>query len=105
MHPPVLLEYDGVRGSAGDRRRSCAVRVSASIAAGSLVALLCYGVAYLAVRQSHTKRWFDKDAEKSVPYTLFDAYSRSEGLLYILFRPAGALDHAITGRTFEYDKW
>ena len=69
------------------------------------LALLLYAVCYRFVRESHTKFWFDKETEERVAYTLFDAYSRAELCLYIAFWPACAVDRAVTGRTFDYDKW
>jgi hypothetical protein len=69
------------------------------------MALMLYAASYPLVRKSHTEFWFDKKAEQRVPYTLFDAYSRGELCLYVVFYPACAADRAISGRTFEYDKW
>jgi len=64
-----------------------------------------YGTTYRFVRASHTKFSFDRETETRVPYTLFDAYSRSERCLYVAFWPACAVDRIVSGRTFECDKW
>ena len=70
-----------------------------------MLSLPLYVMSYRSVRESHTKFWFDREAEQRVRYTLFDAYSRGELCLYVVYWPACVVDQKVSGRTFEYDKW
>jgi hypothetical protein len=105
MPPAIPFEYRIAPQRSGQRVRQLALRFRRSMVAFFIAIIALYVFFYGAIRQSHTKFWFDKGTDQSVPYTLFDAYSRVELFLYVVFRPACALDHAITGRTFVYDKW
>jgi hypothetical protein len=98
MRPSGSLEY----GRTSHRCRQCYRRV---VLPATLLTVVVYGLSYRSIRQSHTKYWFDKEAERRVPYTLFDAYSCGEFCVYVIFWPACAVERAITGRMFEYDKW
>jgi hypothetical protein len=87
MRPPEPLEYGRSSRQFGQRVPASLRRFRRAIGAGALVGLALYGVSYRSVRQSHTKFWFDKETEQRV------------------FWPACAAERAITGRSFEYDKW
>ena len=101
----AVLGYGRLRPSVLQRVRDWTRRHPRLIAVAAGLTLLLYASSYFFVRRSHTKFWFDKEAEHRVPYTLFDAYSRGEFCLYVAYWPACAVDRAVTGRTFEYDKW
>jgi len=66
---------------------------------------IAYTCGYLAVRVTHTKRWFDKSTEETGCYTFFDTWSDSDTLLYRAFYPMLLLDSMILRRPFERDKW
>jgi hypothetical protein len=105
MQPHAVLDYGRPQQAILRQVRDWTRRNRRSVAIVAGLALVLYAVSYRFVRESHTKFWFDKEAEVRVPYTLFDAYSRGELCLYVAFWPACAIDRAVTGRTFEYDKW
>ena len=66
--------------------------------------LVAYLSAYVFVRTTHTKRWFDKRTEETGSYTFFDTWSRSDTLLYRAFYPMLVLDSVALKRPFERDK-
>lgn len=60
---------------------------------------------YAAVRVTHTQCWFDHRTEETGTYTFFDTWSNTDMLLYRAFYPLLVLDSAVSGRSFEKDKW
>ena len=70
----------------------------------SLGLAVAYVVAYVAVRVTHTQRWFDKTTEETGSYTLFDTYSRMDMVLYRGFTPLIALDSFLFRRDCVRDK-
>ena len=75
-----------------------AIRILALVAA-------MYLCAYVAVRVTHTKYWFDKRTEETGSYTFFDTWSQMDEICYRVFYPIMVLDSRILGRPFERDKW
>jgi hypothetical protein len=105
VRPPSTLDYAPARKTLLKRVREWTGQHPRSFAIAAGAALVGYAFSYGFVRESHTKFWFDKEAERRVPFTSFDAYSRGDLGLYVVFFPACGVDRAVTGRTFEYDKW
>ena len=75
--------------------------------AGQIAAFIAaaYLLAYVVVRVTHTKHWFDKTTEETGSYTFFDTWSQTDTLLYRTFYPMLLLDSAVLRRPFERDKW
>jgi hypothetical protein len=75
--------------------------------AACMIALLIsvYLCAYIPVRISHTKYWFDKSTEETGSYTFFDTWSKADTTLYWVFYPMLVIDSIILGRPFVQDKW
>jgi len=105
MQPIAPLEYATLRPTVTCSVRHIAWRLRRSILTTVTTLLVLYTAAYFPIRQSHTRFWFEKETQRKVPYTLFDAYSRSELYLYAIFWPACTVDQVLTNRWFEYDKW
>ncbi len=105
MQLDSVLDYGRLQRPILRRVREWTVRHRRSVAFAAGLALVLYATSYSFVRESHTKFWFNKVTEARAPYTLFDAYSRGELCLYVTFWPACVVDRAVTGRSFQYDKW
>ena len=99
---PLRVEIGEPERSGRFMRYSSHIDRIASIMAWVAAAYLC---AYMAVRVTHTKHWFDKSTEETGSYTFFDTWSQSDTLLYRAFYPMLVLDSAVLRRPFERDKW
>jgi hypothetical protein len=105
MEPNTVLDYARPGRPIAPGVRAWVSRHRRPVLAIAGLGLFLYATSYAFVRESHTKFWWDKEANQRMPYTLFDAYTRGELCLYVVFWPACAADRAVTDRWFEYDKW
>ncbi len=64
-----------------------------------------YFLGFVAVRQTHTKEWFDRTTEETGAYTFFDSWSEADSGLYFLYYPMLVADEKLCHRPFDRDKW